>query len=790
MTDANVARLIFGRAPRAAFRAAAAIVAFIFVVLLAPWRVGMPVNALDPSWMMVLSYAFEHGWQFGRDLTFTYGPLGFITATHFHPGLYEISIAFWAVFYAALAIALCYMYRDAGLVKLAALVLSALVLTYNWAPDGTWFVTSFVIFLLARRGERPATSIAAFLTILVALTALIKTTSLLLAFPAILLVDAARMYRFRAPPLFTPLFCVAFVTGYAAAGQSISNLSVFLAGAFEVARGYGEAMQTYGSLLDLAIFAVFAVTLFGLVALSELSRHRLFDALLTIAMLAGLIFVAAKAGFVRHDTGHIMIPWIALTLAAAAYIGDLNDDSYAARLVKAALAPLLVLGLAVTCATYVRAAREVNRTEPAAALLAGDLAGHAKFDAQVAWDVMFGDQLTQYRTDYANAVAQIKEAVPLEDAQGNTDIFGVRQAVLLANGIAYHPRPVFQGYSVYTPALIAQNRAAIADSTGPDTILFAMETVDNRFPALDEGALWPDLLRHYDVTKFAQDYLFLERRRTVRTVTLADLHRQELSFGQDVDVSAWSDGLLWVELDFYPTLIGRLRSFLFKPPMLAMTVTTDAGNVQTFRIIPGATGSGFLLSPLIENTAQFATLSAREENIVAFSVTAIGRPAGAFQNMFDVRLKRLTVTGDNEHPSELDVQELAQLKTLRTLAASAGRTPGQKKGQITPDRRVLAHAPSHLSLPVPEGATTLHVGYGIMDAAWTAGHEGDGACFRIHVDSAVLHETCLDPLRNPADREPKRVSIALPATGRIVFETQARDTEAWDWTYWSDVRFE
>src|SRR5207249_8851927 len=33
----------------------------------------------------VLSYAHEHGLQFGRQIVFSYGPLGFLTSRHFFP---------------------------------------------------------------------------------------------------------------------------------------------------------------------------------------------------------------------------------------------------------------------------------------------------------------------------------------------------------------------------------------------------------------------------------------------------------------------------------------------------------------------------------------------------------------------------------------------------------------------------------------------------------------------------------------------------------------------------------
>ena len=37
-----------------------------------------PSAELDPSWRMALGYFFEHGSQFGTEVVFPYGPLGFV----------------------------------------------------------------------------------------------------------------------------------------------------------------------------------------------------------------------------------------------------------------------------------------------------------------------------------------------------------------------------------------------------------------------------------------------------------------------------------------------------------------------------------------------------------------------------------------------------------------------------------------------------------------------------------------------------------------------------------------
>src|SRR5690349_15297629 len=47
---------------------------------------------LDPSWQQGLSYALAHGFQFGRDILFTFGPLGGIAHARYQPELYWIQL--------------------------------------------------------------------------------------------------------------------------------------------------------------------------------------------------------------------------------------------------------------------------------------------------------------------------------------------------------------------------------------------------------------------------------------------------------------------------------------------------------------------------------------------------------------------------------------------------------------------------------------------------------------------------------------------------------------------------
>ena len=48
-----------------------------------PW---MPRAGLDPSWCYAINEAVERGLVFGRDMIFTFGPMGSVYSTAYGPG--------------------------------------------------------------------------------------------------------------------------------------------------------------------------------------------------------------------------------------------------------------------------------------------------------------------------------------------------------------------------------------------------------------------------------------------------------------------------------------------------------------------------------------------------------------------------------------------------------------------------------------------------------------------------------------------------------------------------------
>ena len=56
----------------------AALVCAYVLLLFPPWQFAVPGTGLDASWVEVIGHGARHGWQWGRDVVFTYGPLGYL----------------------------------------------------------------------------------------------------------------------------------------------------------------------------------------------------------------------------------------------------------------------------------------------------------------------------------------------------------------------------------------------------------------------------------------------------------------------------------------------------------------------------------------------------------------------------------------------------------------------------------------------------------------------------------------------------------------------------------------
>jgi hypothetical protein len=212
------------------------------------------------------------------------------------------------------------------------------------------------------------------------------------------------------------------------------------------------------------------------------------------------------------------------------------------------------------------------------------------------------------KLEFDAAVNSLRVKASFPVFPGTTDIYSYNQSYLIASGNTWSPRPILQSYSVYTPELAEINRKHLLGNQAPDNIIFKVQTIDGRIPSIDDGASWPILMFNYRPTRMENDFLFLQKKANISDIEEPlKLTSEKHTFGERVNLPE-SNQPVFAQIEIKPTVLGRIASILFKPSQLQITMELKNGLKKQFPIIAGMAKSGFVLSPLIENTAEFGML--------------------------------------------------------------------------------------------------------------------------------------------------------------------------------------
>lgn len=554
----------------------------------------MPGIDSDLSWPYTLADATARHIPFGRDMVFTFGPLSSIYTRFFLP---DQQLSFF-VLKAILLVAFCLGVIAISRRPLRWLTLALPLLLANlMLTDSLFLVMPWIIVPLATlswRNQRWHSAALVALAIVFAPLLLVKGT---FAIPIAVSIGAASLLIVRqrwGVALALPCAAAASVVlAWLATGQHLLDLPYFLIRESYVARGYTNAMSIFGDPSEIWIFIVGAV----LLLMSQVAPRRTPSMMLLTS--AAVLFVAFKAGFVRHD-GHANIA--GGTLALLGLLLFLYRGTLAAG---AGLLVSLAVGLLIFSHYW-----PVD-PETSWARVSGGISGNL-----AAIETALRDP-NAFRRSFEASKAQIAATAALPPTIGTVDLYPNDQEFLLASNREYYPRPVMQSYSAYTPELAFLNADHLEGPHAPQTAFFSIEPIDERYPALEDGPSWPALLGQYRFRSYAQAYAVLDR---VPGASASNIGPTIVSgtprFGDNVTVPQ-DTPFVWAKIQFRPTLLGRLALALFKMPLLQMDVTTADGQTKTFRVVPGMASAGFLLSPTVSTAHDFVALRSTATDALA-----------------------------------------------------------------------------------------------------------------------------------------------------------------------------
>lgn len=561
---------------------------FLLVFLVPKGLFAEPGFGLDPSWVLGLNLAAHEGLVWGKELVFTYGPLGhFITQFgDFQPKTplilffaFRIGLASFFMFY------LLRHFKDT--VWLLFLVGALLLLgDFLFGSDSisTYFLFAFSLFYHFKYKTNIMLWSAALLGV-VSYYAKVNTGIICLFFLFVyvgLLINCRRIALRNGIGFSALVLFLNYIVGLA---LNVDFVGYFL-NSLQIVQGYNESMvipvsELYApTLATLGCFAFFLMLTLPWLA----KRPSLIE--FSMALFLGFsFFLIFKQSFVRADN-HVQVFFYATPffyLLALLFIPNIKAQNWLRQGF-----PVYFLfsmhGLALEPGGYVE--RALGKK-------------------------VFRPSLIQ--TPTPKTIRILPADVIQHIGERGVDVVGSEISLVYYNGLRYRPRPVFQSYSVYTETLAKLNQKAYESHLGPGVVLFHFGSIDRRHPFWDEPLLLKTLSTHFQASSAIQldtsegpswanlgPVLLFERRKMPLENREIEVLDTIVFFNSTINMPA-HEGILFAQIDIEPSLAGQLRKTFFQAALPSIELGYSDGQKGVFDLVVPLAKLGVPVSPRLES---------------------------------------------------------------------------------------------------------------------------------------------------------------------------------------------
>ena len=783
-------RLISRRLPLSALIPACGLSALLILSF------GSPPQALGlESWTAVLSWDFLHHLQWGPDIVFTYGPLGFLEPyTWYVPGIFWWFTGGQILLVAAFAVTVGLLFHRSSIGQFGLFALLLVCWSSRLEGDVSWALTLlFGTTYLTNDRDRPDT-LSFFVSVIVlaplfGVIGLVKFSLLplwALCVATVSVINLSRR-RFSRAAICVFAFPAALALVWIVCSQNLSSFPSFLMRSYDVASGYGHAMGTsappaveIAALIGLGIFL-------STCAYAGWSKRKDPPAVVTLALVAATAVLFGMAFLIRGDHWPWFFPAISFLLVVLLRNTHLNG----VRFLRLILITGIMAGIAaalVMKSPGVIAAESVSQIRSSVYYLhhLEDLAKIRKSE----WRAL----------SRRNDLLKIRKWV----GRSSIDVLTWQQGIILVNKFNYAPRPVFQSYSAYTPTLARLNESYFLGPHAPRFVALALDTIDNRLPMSEDGLALIALLRHYRPVLVDRMFLLLQHDLSLpSTEPMRETGNPAIAtLGTPVSINETQQPII-AFINVHLTLLGKIYTLLFREPPLRITVTLSDGQSQPYRLVRPTAASGFLISPFIRSTDDWIKLyfSKQLPHVRSIVVEA----TSAWDRLFFSR----SYTTDFQPANVLQVNEAEITPAL----AGALLYPGFNIKPTKPSnlrvfdenghRAVFLQSPGSIEFAPSSGRYHVTATVGIQDIALheadciAARPDGIGVSLIVHHDNVanvVWHEE-IDPFHSQKDIGPhkldaQRVEVRDGDTVEYRVDPGHHGTNtSCDWSYVRDFKF-
>lgn len=631
----------------------------------------------DDSWRQALNWFFNHRYQAGTEWIYSYGPLGFLATSAYDPDLFFLRLAWELIAKSLLAIALLWLVKSHPSVWIQlVLLLIALVFLGVGHPDShaIILISSLAFVWIERSKQTPSRLLMLLICVTFAVLSVVKFTYLVFCFAVI--VFAEFLYRIQnRRALFSPLpaYVLFFLFFWLTASQSMGNLPEFIYASLQITSGYEAAMFLSGPVWE--VYFALAIVCFLILGSLTQAEFRRFPGFVWPVILSIGLFTTWKHGFVRQYSHTNLFFTYSLFCSLVLFaIGSRNPrtgsrKSYAVFAVFAFLFCVVASAAGILNSNWMKFAVG----EKPAGVSAMVRAVYHKFARNVTR--LVNPFELKARCDQELALRRNEYGLPIlssEIKDGTVDAISREQGVIFLNQWNWRPRPVFESAFTFNPFLAGTNARFFESARAPEYVLFKLQTVDGRFPMLDDSEAMFTLLQRYQPVAAERAYLLLKRLDEQRNEFYEEkiLLKQNIRFGEEVSLQDFSQRFLKLEVNIQESIYGRIRRFFFRPRVVRIQIRTDSDRTRSFRFIPSMGRQGFLISPYLQRTSDVVRLysSADRQRIVGFRLQLDGDGTAGYGETVGMNLygiNDLTPVKISDDQTRQMIRSLDRDKTFR-----------------------------------------------------------------------------------------------------------------------------
>ncbi|HVT88061.1 MAG TPA: DMT family transporter [Tepidisphaeraceae bacterium] len=785
------------------------------LLILIPWQwQPFPESDVDSSWVMGLHWAWVHKIDFAHDFIFAYGPWGFVLRGSI-PETFHLTIFAWWFFSTAMFAGLYRvsrrLTRHRWVRGVWIMLMILMVAAAKSFPETRILALGWAIAVLYFYVDGPAITIAmVLLATALALGSLTKFTIALGAISVLIPISIEEI-RHKRPPWLGAIYVVALMMFWLAAGQSFGAIFPYFRHSWAIAGEFSrsDGLVTPSETRDVLLFLLCAgLVLIGMGLLHWRvpkvghahpgnRPHQIQRGVLALICILAVCFLAFKSGYTRHDVHEIIATTSLGIFSMLLVAGIWHAVNRTARVVAVAVVLVCLLLQWSSMSRFANAGLPGSMAQSAGALPRNTLSALQWLGGANALD-------DQYQ-EYLQTVISRK---PLARVTGSVDFYPYAMRPILANGLDYQPRPVFQSYMAPSAQFINLNAEFLRGPHAPQNILFELTNIDTHYPSLEESASWPEIFSLYDLKDARKSVLLYERSPQPRKYSKELIAVGPVGMDDWVDVPE-TDDPIWLKIDLKETRRGALLAGLYKHPIVHLNARLKDGSTIQSRLLPDVARDGFLISPLAGDMLHLALIAHNNwhpmlNNSIVKQIQVTIDPgigsSSAFEPQYSLSFARLVMP----HSNILEVPGIGRQVRFWTWVNMIDRNTGTGRPsmQLNESRQPVLSAPAltQIVIPVPTDAKTVRLEFGMFENSYQNGNETDGVEFKVfgvkeieagRVNADTLFARRLNPLVEESDRGEQEITIKLPSPPppRLLLETGPGLRKIAPYSYWSDIEF-